>query len=227
MRPIEIRPIAAAGVALLLLIGPARAATILHLSATATVQAMPDQLDAELAAETSAASPVAAQNEVNAMIGKALAAARAVSAVTVSTGAYSVWYVTDPHPSWQARQTLVLSAHDGVSLLALVGQLQGEGLAVSSLGWQLAAATAEKAREKAQAMALAMLKGKAEAAAKVLGLRFAGFREVWLNPASPSPIQPMMLMQARAAPPNAVPAETSVAATVEAEVTLDGGTPHP
>ncbi|HTU55643.1 MAG TPA: SIMPL domain-containing protein [Acetobacteraceae bacterium] len=226
MRPIEIRPIAAASVAFLLLIGPARAATILHLSATATVQVVPDQLDAELAAEVTAASPVAAQNDVNAMIGKALKSARAVSVVTASTGTYSVWYVTDPRAAWQARQTLVLRAHDGASLLGLVGQLQDQGLAVSSLGWQLAAETARKAREQAQAIALAQLKGRAEAAAKVLGLSFAGFREVWLNPPSPSPIQPMMLMQARGAPPNAVPAETSVAATVEAAVTLEGEPRH-
>ncbi len=216
----------AAFLALLLLIGPARAATILHLSATATVQVVPDELDAELAAESAAASPVAAQNAVNAMIGKALAAARAVPAVTASTGAYSVWYVTDPHPAWQARQTLVLSAHDGAALLGLVGKLQGAGLAVSSLGWQLAAETAQKAREQAQAIALAQLKGRAEAAAKVLGLHFAGFREVWLNPPSPSLIQPMMLMAARGAPPNAVPAETTVAATVEADVTLEGEARH-
>ena len=222
------RGLSAALLAVAFIGGPvsARAATILHLSATATVQAMPDELDAELAAEAGAASPVAAQNEVNAMIGKALAAARAVSAVTASTGAYSVWYVTDPHPSWQARQTLALSAHDGAALLGLVGQLQGEGIAVSSLGWRLAAETEQKAREKAQAMALAALEGKAEAAAKVLGLHFAGFREVWLNPPAPGSIQPMMLMAARGTPPNAVPAETSVAATVEADVTLEGEPRH-
>ncbi len=216
----------AAGVALVLLIGPARAATILHLSATASVHAMPDELDAELAAAAQASAPAAAQNDVNAMIGKALAAARAVSAVTASTGAYSVWYVTDPHPEWQARQTLLLSAHDGPALLGLVGQLQGQGLAVSALGWQLAEQTMAAAEEKAQAMALAQLKGRAEAAAKVLGMRFAGFRQVWLTPPGRSvPIQPMALMAARGVAPNAVPAETSVAATVAADVTLDAVQP--
>ncbi len=209
--------------ALLTMVGPARAATtILHLSATASVKAMPDELDAELTAEAGAHGPAEAQNAVNTMIGKGLAAAQAVPAVTTSTGSYSVWYVTDPHPEWRAQQSLVLSARNGPALLGLVGQLQAQGLAVSSLGWRLADETGKRASERAQVIALAMLKGRAEAAAKVLGMRFAGFREVWLTPrVPPLPIQPMALMAARAAVPNAVPAETTVTATVEADVTLE------
>jgi uncharacterized protein len=220
------RNILAAGFALALLIGSARAATILHLSATASVQTMPDELTAELAAEAHESAPAVAQTDVNAMIRRALAAAHAVSAVTTSTGAYSVWYVTDPHPEWQARQTLVLTAHDGPALLGLVGQLQAQGLAVSSLGWQLAAKTMEAAQDKAQLMALAQLRGRAEAAAKVLGMRFAGFQEVWLTPAGPtSPIQPMALMAARGVPPSAIPAESAVVASVAADVVLDPAQP--
>jgi len=209
--------------ALLAMAGPAgAAATILHLSASASVKAMPDELDAELAAEAGAHGPAAAQNAVNAMIDKGLAAARAVSAVTASTGSYSVWYVTDPHPEWRAQQSLVLSARDGPALLGLVGQLQAQGLAVSSLGWRLADETQAAASGKAQVMALAMLKGRAEALAKVLGLRFVGFREVWLTPrVPPLPIQPMALMAAREAVPNAVPAEATVTVTVEADATLE------
>ncbi|HUC17681.1 MAG TPA: SIMPL domain-containing protein [Acetobacteraceae bacterium] len=209
--------------ALFAMAGPAGAATtILHVSATASVKAMPDELDAELAAEAGAHGPAAAQNAVNAMIGKGLATTRAVSAVTTSTGTYSVWYVTDPHPEWRAQQSLVLSARDGPALLSLIGQLQAQGLAVTSLGWRLADETLKAASDRAQAIALAMLKGRAEAAAKVLGLHFTGFREVWLTPrVPPLPIQPMALMAGRVSAPNAVPAETMVTATVEADVTLE------
>jgi uncharacterized protein len=220
------RALLAAVLALALAIGPARAATILHLSATATVHVVPDELAAELAAEAHASAPALAQSEVNAMISQALTTAGAASSVTAATGAYSVWYASDPRPQWQARQTLVLTAHDGPTLLALVGQLQGQGLAVSALGWQLAENTEAAAEEKAQLLALAELKGRAEAAAKVLGMRFAGFQRVWLTPAGPTvPIQPMALMAARGVPPSAVPAETQVAATVEADVTLDPANP--
>ncbi len=214
--------------ALLAMAGPAWAATtILHLSATASVKAMPDEIDAALTAEAGARGPAEAQNAVNAMISKGLAEARTVSDVSAATGSYSVWYVTDPHPEWRAQQSLLLSARNGPALLGLVGELQSQGLAVSSLGWRLADETEKRASGRAQMMALALLKGRAEAAAKVLGMRFDGFREVWLTPrVPPLPIQPMALMAARAAAPNAVPAETTVTATVEADVTLEP-TPQP
>lgn len=200
---------------------PAAAATILHLSASATVKQMPDELTATLSANGQAATPAEAQAAVNAMVTKALAAARAESTVTVSTGSYSVWQVTDPHPAWHASQSIVLSASDGPVLLDLVGTLQGDGLAVSELAWRLTPDTEKQAHRKAESMALTRLKEKAEQTAKLLGMHFAGFRQIWLaQPAEPPP-RPIAMMAARTiAEPNAVPAEASVTATVTAEATL-------
>lgn len=226
--PHAMKFLAAGGLALAALAGtaPARAGTILHISASATVQVMPDQLHAELAAEATAVTPVRAQDSVNTLIGTALKAAQGIAGVTTSTGAYSVWYVTDPRPHWQARQTIMLDAKNGPVLLGLVGELQTDGLAVSDLGWQLAPKTLAAAQDKAEAIALSELKGRAEAAAKILGMHFSTFRQVWVSqPRHPLPIQPMALMAARGAPPNAVPAESSVVATVQAEVRLDGAPP--
>jgi uncharacterized protein len=227
MRPSGMRHAAAAGLALAVLaaVVPARAATVLHLSATSTVTVMPDELHAELAATSSADSPVKAQAAVNAMMSVALATARATAGVTASTGPYSVWHATEPRDRWQASQMLVLTATDGTALLGLVGTLQGQGLAVSELGWQLGEKTATAAREKAEAIAVGKLKGRAEAVARLLGLHFAGFRQVWLTPPERLPIQPMALMAARAMPPpSAVPAETAVTATVQADAMLEAGT---
>lgn len=202
--------------------GPAYAATILHLSSSATVMVMPDQLEATLAAEVGADTAVKAQADVNAMVSQALAQARAVSAVTASTGSYTVWHVGDPHPGWQARQTIDLTATDGPALLGLVGTLQADGLAVSSLAWGLKEQTAEAAHAKAEQMALAALKARAVRAAKLLGMHFAGFRTVWLIPPEGPQPRPMAMMAARAIPgPSAVAGETSVTATVTAEVRLD------
>jgi len=207
--------------ALLFAAGPARAATVLHLSASATVRIMPDRLGASLVAEAARSTPVEAQAAVNLMVRQALATARAVSSVTTSTGSYSVWYVADPHPQWRANQALILTGTDGPALLGLVGRLQGDGLAVSDLAWSLAPKTAAAAHDKAEALALAALKGKAERAAKLLGMSFVGFRQVWLNPEG-LPVQPMAMMAARAVPPpSAVPAESSVTATVTAEADLE------
>lgn len=208
--------------ALLIAAAPARAATILHLSSSATVKVMPDQLEATLAAEVGAPTPVQAQAAVNAMVSRALAEVRAVSAVTASTGGYSVWHVSDPHSEWRASQAINLSATDGPALLGLVGTLQADGLAVSSLAWTLKDETAEAAQDKAQSMALTALKGKAERAAKLLGMHFAGFRRIWLTPPEGPPMRPMPMMAARAMPePSAVPGATSVTATVTAEARLD------
>lgn len=217
---------AAASLALALMAArPAAAATTLHLSASATVNTMPDELEATLSANAEAPAPADAQARVNAMVSRALQAARAVAAVTVSTGSYSVWQVTNPHPAphpeWHASQNVVLSAGDGAALLGLVGVLQGEGLAVSSLEWRLKPETEKKAHDQAETMALAALRQKAENTAKLLGMHFAGFRQIWLTqPPTPAP-RPMAMMAARAMPePNAVPAEASVTATVTAEATL-------
>lgn len=65
-----------------------------------------------------------------------------------------------PHPrraGWTARQMLELRGRDGERLLALVGKLQDEGLAVASLGWQLSPELGHKARDAAMVEALKAL----------------------------------------------------------------------
>ncbi|MGH7056687.1 MAG: SIMPL domain-containing protein, partial [Acetobacteraceae bacterium] len=204
----------------------ARAATILQLSASATVMVTPDELEARLSAAATGATAALAQGAVNAMMGEALAAARKVAKVDVSTGAYSVWHVSEPHPKWRASEALVLVSRDGPALLGLVGALQTQGLAVSELSWRLAASTEAAAREKAEVEAIAKLKARAEAVAKLLGLRFSGFREVWLNPPTVPPVRPMAMAAARAMPaPQAVAALAAVRATVKAEAALKASAP--
>lgn len=206
--------------AMFLVVPAARATTILHLAASATVMVTPDQLEAELAAPGEAASPAAAQAQVNTLIAAALAAAREVAAVTVSTGGYAVWRPSEAKGAWRAGETLHLTSGDGPALLGLVGALQAKGLTVSSLAWHLAPATERAAHEKAEAQAITKLKGRAEAAAKLLGLRFEAFREVWLNAPARPPIQPMMATMRAMPEPAAVAAPTAVSASVTADATL-------
>ncbi len=77
----------AASIAVLLCLAApaARADTILRLSVTATVTAMPDELVAQLTANADAATAGAAQQQVNQMVEAALGAAKPLSAVTAST----------------------------------------------------------------------------------------------------------------------------------------------
>jgi predicted secreted protein len=214
----------------LLLAGPAAADTLLHLSESARVMVRPDELRAMLRSEAVAATAAEAQAQVNTAMMGAVALARQAAGVTVTTGAYSVWPQTPSaragRSDWRASQTLALHGGDAVVLLTLVGTLQQRGLAVSELGWQMAAETARRARAEAIKQALAGLRARADEAAGILGLRFDSFREVRLDAAHQQPMPMVRAMAAPAAsmssapPPTVEAEEVPVAASVEADAVL-------
>ena len=207
---------------------PASSPTILHLSETATVPSHPDELAATIRAEVVAPTPADAQQRVNKMVADALARAHQVPGVTVSTGNYSVWRVgptpQDHTERWQAGQTIALHGRDGTPLLKLVGELQQKGLALNQLGWRLSEEATRAARQQALAEALKALRGRADAAADLIGLQFDQFKEVRLDTPRPPPM-PRMMMAAPAqakdfAPPSAEAEDITVNATAEADVLL-------
>ena len=206
----------------------AQAETLLHLSDTETVTVAPDELSAALRVEVTSANPADAQQRVNVAMAHALAEARKVPGVTISTGAYSVWHV-DPTPQdrterWQANQMLNLTSRDGPTLLTLVGVLQHSGLAIESLDWRLSRAAERKAHDEALHAAISALRGKVAQAAGLLDLRFDSFKQVTLGQSAPPPLPrfaPAMVMATAAAvPPSAVAANVPVSATVEADAVL-------
>lgn len=204
----------------------ARADTTLKLSVTATVSIMPDELVAELSAQSDAPSAGAAQAAVNGMIGRALGEAKPIAGITAGTTRYSVWHETDPKDIWHASQGLSLRSHDGGALLTLVGRLQAEGLAVTNLSWQLSPALAEKSYEQAMARAIDKLTERARAAAALMHLALHGFRSVSLDDGgapAPRPVMRMMAVAAPAAapPPNAQAEAETVSATVSGEARLE------
>lgn len=218
-------------VAALLAFAPAvaRADTLLRLSETATVVAHPDELAASLRVEVTSPNAADAQRRVNAGMADALATAKAVAGVTVSSGGYFVWRVGAPQDRperWQANQSLSLTSHDGAALLKLVGDLQQKGLLVGQLGWHLSDAAEHTAQAEATRKAIAALRGRADDAAALLGLRFGSFKEVRLDGTRPQPIPLQRVMAvpmsaaAAAAPPSAEPADITVSATAEADVEL-------
>ena len=208
---------------------PARAQTILHLAETASVPAHPDELAATLQAEAASSTAADAQQRVNTIVSDALNRAHQVAGVAVSTGSYTAWR-TGPTPQdqterWQASQSLELHGRDGPALLALVGELQQHGLAVNQLGWRLSEQGGRDARSRAIADALQALRGRADAAASLIGMRFEAFKEIRLDTPRPAPM-PRMMMAAPAAanvaamPPNAEAEDMPVSATAEADVLL-------
>ncbi|MBW4022369.1 MAG: SIMPL domain-containing protein [Proteobacteria bacterium] len=206
---------------------PARADTLLHLSVTASVTTMPDELVAQLTASADAPTAAAAQQQVNRLVAGALSAAKPVSAVTASTAQYSVWHETDPKDVWHASQGVALRSHDGGGLLALVGALQTDGLAVGGLGWQLSPQESEKAYEQAISKAIDLLTARARTVAGLLHLTMRGFRSVTVGEdggAAPRPLGVMRMMAAapaKVAPPSAEADVVTTSATVSGEAKLE------
>jgi uncharacterized protein len=204
--------------------------TILRLSESATVMVAPDELTAMMRAEATAPTAQEAQRRVNELMKDAVASAKSANGVTISTGAYNVWRfaptVTDRAERWQASQTLNLTGKDPESLQRLVGELQQRGLAQGSLGWRLSRETERKARGEATKEALSRLRGRADEAADVLGMKYSSFKEVRLDSVTPPPILPRQTFASRAAlasaaPPPTVEAEDlPVTATAEADIVL-------
>jgi uncharacterized protein YggE len=205
----------------------ARAGTILHLTVTATITAMPDELVAQLSAQADAPSAGAAQQRVNQMIAAALGAAKPLSAVTTSTTAYSVWHETEPRDIWHASQGIALRSHDGGGLLTLVGSLQQGGLAVGDLSWQLSPDASEKTYEQAIGRAVNLLTARADTVAGLLHLTVKGFRSVTVGEdggIQPQPMGGMRMMSlavpAAAPPPSAQADVVTISATVSGDVDL-------
>ena len=204
--------------------------TILKLAETATVMVVPDELAASMRAEAIAPTAQDAQKRVNELMGAAIAAAKKVSGIVVSTGSYNVWRIaaspTERNERWQSGQSLSLTGKDAEAMLKLVGDLQQMGLVQSNLLWRLSRETERKARQDATKQALSTLRARADEAAEILSLRFASFREVRLDSVAPPPIMPRLQMATRATlaapapPPNAEAEDMPVTASAEADVVL-------
>ena len=210
---------------------PPSVVTHLHLTAEGSASVSPDELVAELVAQATSASAVDAQTKVNALMKRALEEAATVAGVV----ALATGYAADPvdlnapvgqsehpglqRPGWQARQVLVLRSPSGDRLLDLVGKLQGEGLTVSGLNWQLSAELRRKAQDAAMAAALKELQIRAAAAASVLTLRLDHIQDVQVNMRDLGPARPMMALRA-AVPPQATPAPQAVTSEASADIVL-------
>ncbi len=196
------------------------AETELHLGESAEVTRAPDEVVALRRAEDRAGTAAAAQEAVNRSVTAAVARARGVAGVRVATGGYWTGRV-DENRAWIASQQLTLRANEGAPLLELVGALQGQGLAMSGLSWQLTRETQRAAREEASRLALEALRRRAEAVAQQLGLEVAGLKEVRIDVPErmPRPMAAPMAAAARSAsaPPPVAGAEAVVgSATVQA-----------
>lgn len=201
--------------------------TVLHLSAEAERMVPRDRLRAVLRVEGADADPARLQAEINRRMAAAVAHAKTVAGVTLATSGYSVFEETakDQPPRWHGTAGLTLTAQDAAPLLALVGELQQSGLALSALDYELSPEAARKAEDALTTEALTRLRERASRVAESLGLTVLRIRDLRLGNAAGTVPPPRPFMMARAAssaapPPVAEPGDATVSLSVDADVEL-------
>jgi predicted secreted protein len=211
------------------IIEQAPAQPIVSVSATATSDVANDRMHAMLRAEADNADAAQAASDVNARIGRALARARGVTGVDVSTTGYSSFQINEPNrpPSWRVSQTLVVEGGDFPTLASLVSKMQTtDGLLLSGLSFTVSPATRRAAEDALTQQAIRNWQRRAQSAAQ--GLGSAGYRvgRITIQSNDFGRPQPMLRAamsagDARAAPVSVEGGMSEVTVTVSGEAILD------
>ena len=210
---------------------PGPEVTVLHLRETAEKSVVPDQLRVAMRSEESGTDPRNVQSAINRHMAAALGKARQVASVTAETGSYTLFQERPPHAParWHGSQSLILVGKDAQRLLQLTGELQSDGLVMSSLAYETSPKMLRGAEEALTAEALKALARRAAMIADRLHLAVLGYRDLTVGNAETGP-PPMLQLQepmvARAmTAPVAAPGRTKIRLTVTAELML--GPPRP
>jgi predicted secreted protein len=203
--------------------------TVLNFTATERISLPQDLLTAALRIEARNADPRKVQADINTAMEKALATAKKVAGVKVTTGGYQVYEqrLERNLRMWQGQQTLQLESKNAAAVLELAGQLQASGFAMSGLAYSLSPEKAESVRDELMVKALGSLKARAALVARTLGK--SGYELVDVDLGGDMPVVPMyrtmraemaMASADAAPPPSAEPGETEVAVAVSARALL-------
>jgi len=201
---------------------------VINVTASATSALPNDRMHAWLRVEIDHADPVAAANDANAKMGKALARAKAVKGVDASTTAYSSYQISERNQPtrWRVSQTLQLESADFNALAALVSKIQSEdGLVLSGMNFSVSTATRRAAEDALTQQAIKAWQARAQNAAQGFGAPSWRPGHVTIQTSDAVRPQPMMRAAATAmaqAAPVAVEAGTSdITVTVSGEAILE------
>ena len=200
--------------------------TVIHLTEKAERLMARDRLRGGLAVEVTGPVAQQVQAEINRRMEAALAKAKSVTTVKAETGGYSVYPQRDPgKPTlWHGQQTLNLSSDAPADLLALMGDLQQQGLATQGLTFEVAEQSLRKAEDGLTADALTVLRQRADKVAGDLGMAVQQIRDVTVGNAEGGARPPFPMMRAAAAaaptPPVAEPGDAQISVSVQAEIWL-------
>ena len=196
----------------------------LHLSATETSKIAPDELVATLSAMGTGPRALPAQQQVNALVAETKAVTDKAKGIKTAFQGYSVTFVDEKPQHWIAQKAVEVRGANGEDVLDMVGQLQGGGLSITDLGWQVSQDRAEKAQRAATIAALHKLREEANDAARALGVEVGRFQHVDLSeePRVVPFVRGGMQMAAKVAMPTpaSTPEEQDITATVSADVLL-------
>jgi predicted secreted protein len=206
-------------------------ATLLHLSEPAQRLVARDQLHTVLRVEAVDADAAKLQADINHRLAAALAKVKSVATLRVETSGYSVYPESGPSVvsktrtnQWRGSASLSLIGQDAAPLLALVGELQKDGLVLSSLAYELTPAAARTVEGELTDQALARVNERAAKIAATLGLSVERIRDLRVgNALGTQPIPRVFAGQmatASAPAPVAEPSEATVTVTVDADFVL-------
>jgi len=201
---------------------------VISVTASTTAPLANDRMLAWLRIEVDNADPVAAANEVNTKMGKALARAKAVKGVDATTTSYTSYQVSERNqPSkWRVSQTLSLEGSDFGALSALVTKIQGEdGLVLSGMSFSVSTAARRAAEDALTQQAIKAWQARAQAAAQGFGA--ASWRPGHVTvQAGDTMVRPQPMMRAAAgtlasAPVAAEAGTSDITVTVSGEAILE------
>lgn len=200
---------------------------VVNVTASATAPLPNDRMTAWLRIEVDNADPVAAANEVNTKMGKALARAKAVKGVDVSTASYTSYQISERNqPSkWRVSQTLSLESSDFGALSGLVSKIQGEdGLVLSGMSFSVSTTARRAAEDALTQQAIKAWQARAQAAAQGFGAPSWRPGHVTVQ-AGDTMVRPQPMMRAAAgamaAPVVAEAGTSDITVTVSGEAILE------
>lgn len=206
---------------------------IVSLTAASTASVANDRMYAWLRAESDNVDPARAAADVNARMAKALARAKAVTGIEVSTTGYSSYQFAEKgQPTrWRVAQTMNLEGSDFATLAALVTRLQADdGLAINGMSFGVSPDARRKAEDALTQQAIKQWQVRAQNAAR--GFGYEGWRtgRVTIQSGDFAPPRPMFRaaaapMAASAPPVSVEGGNTDVTVTVNGEAILDPAKP--
>ncbi|HET9045361.1 MAG TPA: SIMPL domain-containing protein [Casimicrobiaceae bacterium] len=196
---------------------------VINVTASATSALPNDRMLAWLRVEIDNSDPNVAANEVNTRMGKALARAKAVKGIEVSTTAYSSYQISERNQpmKWRVSQTLQLESSDFSALSSLMSKIQAEdGLVLSGMNFSVSTAARRAAEDALTQQAIKAWQARAQSAAQGFGA--PSWRPGHVTIQTGDAIRPQPMMRAAAGAMAAAAPVATEAGTSDITVTVSG-----